>query len=140
MTDPKPNPYQCAWCGKTFLVPLLARLCEETHKLTNRTGDGFAAPTAVPAPATPTTTLHAAVGGTGGRKMATLTEPHPIDGDFVRITPAGATHIAKGTARWHEHWLVETVCGKRWSLQLVERTGHEDDDPQRPCAKCWEAM
>ena len=29
---PKSDPYQCSWCGKTYVVPALARACEEKHR------------------------------------------------------------------------------------------------------------
>lgn len=32
MTDPKPDSWRCSWCGKTYVVPILARLCEGKHR------------------------------------------------------------------------------------------------------------
>lgn len=63
----------------------------------------------------------------------------PEHGDYVRPRPAGNAHIVRRTypTLSGSSVIVETVCGKDWTnLHLAPAP----EDPDRPCARCWELM
>lgn len=63
-------------------------------------------------------------------------EGRPEHGDYVRPKPSGNAHIVS-LAYEPPSVHVNMMCGKQWTVHMLVPA---PEDPERPCAACWEAM